>query len=249
MSYTLTVTQPLVQQQALTLQVTSQISTKAKICLLIEKVKSSLLFSPVQQKFLQELSLKFDAEYFKDFGTDEGKENASLALSLFVSEVIYPAIRKETDEARQNELLDLEDAIKSILSEILPRGTDPEVFINENDQFSHEQATLQENLLIIEECFRNQMKELFSLANTTNQQLKQSFEILKQRLLELNRSRKTMGGDLCKQLDSLTSQVDSLSKQLENEAVDIQEIGKKMKNEQHNFQQLMKTCQTIFKKI
>jgi hypothetical protein len=255
MSLTVTVTRtrPEVQQQAVTLRLTPQISTKDKVYSLIEKMKSSSLFSPAQKKIVLDLPSKFDAESFKDLTTEEGKENGSIALSLLVSDAIYPAIKEEADEEKQNQLLDLEDEIKSILKEILPEGVSIDDFIDENEKFSYEQATeqaiLQEQLFIIDACFQNQMGELFGLANISNQQLKQSFEILKQRLLELNSRRKEMAGDLHGKLDTLTKKVDAISKKLENDALSVQEIAQKMKNEEHQFHQLIGTCQNIFKKV
>lgn len=246
---TLPSTTPSTQPQPLTLRLTTPVSTEDKIRAYLVKINTSSLLPPSLLQTSQQLSSTYTTQYLNDLTTDHGKENGAIALSLFIHDVIHPAILNEVDEDKQRQLLELEDEVQSLLKELLPEGVTVENYIEQNQSFSDEQFLVDEKLLMIEASFQNQMRSLFSAANLTNEQLQQAFETLKQKLFEITTDREVVSNDLHSQLDSLTLKVNTLSRQLQEEAINTQDLSQKMKNQEHNFHQIIKMAQDLFKKV
>lgn len=115
---------------------------------LVKSMHASDLFTPSLREKINEISAEYERCNERD------PEGALLAIALFVTQVIHPAIENEGDQIRQNQLLDFEEEVKRILSTRLPEGDDVDEFLEACQDWDEEESRTQEKLQIIQSQFQ-----------------------------------------------------------------------------------------------
>ena len=220
---------------------------------LVQEIVDTDVFSEETKAKIRRWYERFRQEFLPHVTTEEGSENASLALCYLLCGAIYPEFESQRgNEANENLLLDLVDKVKEILSHILPNRMNVDCFVDNYRKCFREERAIESALNTIQRCFREKMECLCNDANEFYQNLTLTFnalELLRVQLLTLNANRQAMSAALHQQLDTLTERVSRVSLQLQNISEEIANTGSKLERHQMTYLQAIKEGREMVNKV
>lgn len=215
---------------------------------LIKSMSDSPLFSEKEKKEIAGWETVFNKEYVVALDEDEGAENGAMCLCFLLCEIIRPTIVSHGNQLEnQIKLLNFEEELKGILQILLPPDANLEAFIESCEKSIPEEEMLCQHLLRIEICFNQKMKELCQIANQANEQFKQQFELIRNRLQTFDQKRKSMTVDMQKQLDIISEKWKLLCGSQDSSNEQIKKTGLQLQAQLESTNQILQQIQNLGK--
>lgn len=198
----------------------------------LQAMSVSSLFSDEEHELIQDLNANMTA-----IGTP-------FALALFLSDILYPAIDKQQDEALLEQMLQIEDSVKNFLAEALPKGSDIEAFLKETrTQIDQDKEALHNKR--IEVLFEEKITLLYKLADDMLAKMDQGHELLKTKILTIIQLHEKMAAESASQAE----RIEQLTQELLAISTEFQHLGDKSQENYKTYQQLLGKCHELCKQI
>lgn len=221
-------------------------SLKKKIDAFLLSLLSLRLFKEETVKELNEWQTGFNLQYSQNLATDEELEGACHALCFLLCEIIQPAMTEEKDLEKQEKIFEYEEELTKIIELALPEEYQtPEEFIQDYEIASQSESSFSDKLEIIESFYQKQITLLHETANHTSDNLRKTFEAIKKRLQEVNKSRINMSKEMIARLDNLTERVNKISKDMQECVKEAGNIAQQLKEQQASLEKILKEVSSV----
>lgn len=212
---------------------TYTLKLKPKVGTFLQDMVESNLFSIEQKKEISSL--------MESLTTND----APMFLSLFLSEILQPALLESEDVDMQEKLCKIEDMARNILISLLPEGTDVDEYIIENAIQADEAADFMNACLRTDNFFQKKEGMICQLADQCNENIENAYENLKKRLNKLIELKDSSSLDSKSRQQAIDNMIIQISNQMEINAQQKKTLGEKIQEVQKNYQQLLQECHDL----
>jgi hypothetical protein len=213
----------------------------------VQKVQSfvdELLHSPL---FLQETQDKI-RQWHAQYLTLSDQEELSMALCYLLCQLIRPLmIEPNCPEANLEALFHFEDQIRALIALNLPPSENIDAFIDSFETHVHEKESMDSHLDRIERCYDDAIAQLYKEANAFNERTEQTFNQLRERIVQINLRRDMLSNQMKEKLDQLKDKVDRLNKLLETASKELEKMDRNSAIYQQNYQKLIDQSKKFIK--
>lgn len=216
---------------------------------LVKEMLEAHLFTEEQREAIHKWKERID-QYCTLENINNVVEDIALALCYLRFHIILPNTKNPSfTNGDLFLLLDFKDHLEEILGYLFSTIQDVEQFIEHYEELEEEEGALKWQLENIESIFQEQIKQLYQAANLTNQKLVDAFNSIKQRVLELNKSRESSAGEINIQLDCLAAKINNISQEIIESSNQMQKKGAQMKEAYRSVEEMQTTVRNLFKGI
>ena len=230
---TLTATKP--AQLFLPLKLESQeASVRKKVCVLIEEMQKSSLFS---LQLIVSWKSDFDKAPLK---TPEELDAAALMLCYLLCEIVRPAIINAVGDGEMA-ILHFEDEILSILELILPKDQGVNAYIEKFEAYVKEATLLNQQCQEVDDLFQKKLQELDLSAQKAQETFGSNFEEHKVSLLKSVEEQEEQVDKLHDKVDALGEEINTAHDELLGAANKMHSLALDLQKKQQHLQQAAKT--------
>lgn len=180
---------------------------------------------------------------------------AKAILFLRFNNIQYIMFNYVEDPFEQAVWMGIYDQMDIIVKEILPKGQDPEQFIEtERLKLFHLNQSLKREVIVlnvkkVHAFFDGIEAEMCQNANRHNLILQQEFEAIKQDLLDLNAQRLETTQKLNGKIDIINKKVMKVLDHLGSKLKEVQDLEKKMRTQESILEQLLDEAESVLEKV
>lgn len=199
---------------------------------LVQAMTGSLLFSDQTQAIIK----NWEGEYLKRRDQGMGPEDEAGVLCLLLIKVLIPAMR--INKVHGHAYWKFKEAIQKILKQKLPKGTDPEKFINERIRMYRQMRISKVKDRILEEHYENESLSI-EKANEINQIYVDGTKAVEKELEQQNAFRKEVSDKLGHQQKKQEGRLEKMKQEHISLCMRADDVGKKMQNQNIELQKAL----------
>jgi len=168
----------------------------------LESMSKNILFTEQERQLILAL-----LENFED-------EEAPQFLILFLSDILKPGIDSHEDIASLEQLMHIEEQVKTILSSILSKDTEIDVYIKKTTLQGDQDVALKLASESSREVFQKLEAQLYEMADQILQNNDTSFEKLKERQIKILQIKEILSQEFLVRHQSQVERINRLSDEL-----------------------------------
>lgn len=184
-----------------------------------------------------------------DLITNCVSEPPASLLIVFLSDILFPIIEASEDELLLIQAEAIHEEAKSLLTELLPVGTDIEDYIS--CQIKQNQIDL--NLLTtaqkVAQLIEKKDDELCALGDRINANIDHCHETLKQRLLQIMTIKEMQSAQLIGYSNREVEKINALQEELKRLTADYQKIGNDYQQQQIHYKKLLEQSDELVRRV
>lgn len=177
-------------------------------------------------------------------------EEASLALCMVLCRVIVPSLYdKELDSDSLEGLTKLDLAGRDLLEMTIPPGETVDSFVESYEKFLEKKALMQKILVRVDEIVKEKIDELYLQANTSSEEFRERYELIRNKLRLLNLDRQEIMDAIHQGLEQNSSFLEEYFSKIAIINTQMAELDQRMESAKAETTLLLTKCQEALKRI